>query len=102
MLLIAILAFKISLDCLNVLLFKLDELGKQLLSLASIVPDGMVVFFVSYDYLDKIVRHFKKSGVFDQLNEKKQVGNPELRDLDSESGISYGFCLDLLGAASVE
>ena len=56
-------------------ILKLDELGKQLLALASIVPDGMVVFFVSYDYLDKIVKHFKRTNIFDQLNEKKQVSN---------------------------
>lgn len=60
-------------DNLGSLTLKLDELGKQLLSLASLVPDGMVVFFVSYDYLDKVVKHFKKSNILDQLNEKKQV-----------------------------
>lgn len=52
---------------------KLDELGRQLIKLADIVPSGMVVFFVSYDYMDKVVNHFKKSNVMNQLNERKQV-----------------------------
>ena len=51
----------------------LDELGKQLVALSSIAPSGMVVFFVSYDYMDKVVNHFKKHNFFNQLNEKKTV-----------------------------
>lgn len=35
----------------------------------------MVVFFVSYDYLDKVVTHFKKTNALTQLNEKKTVEN---------------------------
>ena len=41
--------------------------------LASIVPNGMCIFFVSYDYLDKVVNHMKKTNAFGQLNEKKTV-----------------------------
>ena len=37
------------------------------------MPSGMVVFFVSYDYLDKVVNHFKKNNFLNQLNEKKTV-----------------------------
>ncbi len=33
----------------------------------------MVVFFVSYDYLDKVVAHFKKNNFLNQLGEKKSV-----------------------------
>ena len=51
----------------------IDELGKQLIKLSSMVPSGIVVFFVSYDYLDKAVNHFKKNGQLNQLNEKKTV-----------------------------
>ncbi|CAF0723436.1 unnamed protein product [Brachionus calyciflorus] len=51
----------------------LDELGRQLIKLCSIVPSGLVVFFVSYDYLDKVVNHFKKNSYLDKLNEKKTV-----------------------------
>lgn len=52
---------------------KLDELGRQLIKLCSIVPNGIVVFFVSYDYLDKVINHFRKNNFLDKLNEKKKV-----------------------------
>ncbi len=52
---------------------KLDELGRQLLEFSKLVPSGMVVFFVSYDYLDRVVNHFKKNNTLGQLNEHKQV-----------------------------
>lgn len=52
---------------------KLDELGAQLVSLSQIVPSGLVVFFVSYDYMDKVMAHFKKNGTTTKLNEKKTV-----------------------------
>ncbi len=52
---------------------KLDELGKQLHSLSLIVPSGLVVFFVSYDYLEKCVNHFKKSNIMALLGQRKQV-----------------------------
>ena len=55
---------------------KLDELGNQLIKLADIVPNGMVVFFVSYDYMDKVVNHFKKTNILNRLNEKKTVSEP--------------------------
>ena len=38
-----------------------------------IVPSGMVVFFVSYDYLDKAMNHFKKNNVLEKLGDKKTV-----------------------------
>jgi Rad3-related DNA helicase len=52
---------------------KLDELGKLLVNLSMIVPSGMVVFFVSYDYLDKAMNHFKKNNVLEILGDKKTV-----------------------------
>jgi chromosome transmission fidelity protein 1 len=51
----------------------LDELGAQLLQLCTIVPNGIIVFFVSYDYLDKVVNHFKKKSILTQLDQKKKV-----------------------------
>jgi Rad3-related DNA helicase len=53
---------------------QLDELGNELVKLSSIVPAGIVVFFVSYDYLDKIVEYFKKSkNLMNKIAEKKMV-----------------------------
>ena len=51
-------------------------MGNELIKLCSIVPAGIVVFFVSYDYLDKVVDHFKKTNnnyIINKISEKKQV-----------------------------
>lgn len=37
----------------------LDALGESLISLAARVPDGMIVFFPSYAYLDQVVNRWK-------------------------------------------
>lgn len=37
--------------------------GKLLLEMASIVPDGIVCFFVSYSYMDGIVNSWHNSGL---------------------------------------
>lgn len=39
----------------------LDELGRTLLNICSVVPDGVVVFFPSYGYLDRVVSRWKTS-----------------------------------------
>ncbi|TAQ83118.1 hypothetical protein B7494_g8557, partial [Chlorociboria aeruginascens] len=36
----------------------IEELGRAILNLCSVVPDGMVVFFPSYAYLDLIIKHW--------------------------------------------
>lgn len=41
--------------------------------LSNIVPNGIVVFFVSYDYMDKVVGHFKKSSMIGKIEERKTV-----------------------------
>ena len=43
------------------------------------VPAGIVVFFVSYDYLEKVVEHFKKAKnnfIMNKISEKKKVIMP--------------------------
>lgn len=49
-----------------------------MLLLSSIVPHGVVVFFVSYDYMDKVIGQFKKTGLITKLEEKKAVNNLKL------------------------
>ncbi len=57
----------------------IDALGSCLLQLSSIVPDGLVVFFPSYAYLEQVVLrwHTKSSGavkvIWDRLLERKPV-----------------------------
>lgn len=37
--------------------------GKLLLEMVSIVPDGVVCFFVSYSYMDSIVNSWNEKGI---------------------------------------
>lgn len=39
--------------------------GKLLLEMASIVPDGIVCFFVSYSYMDAIVNSWNDSKILE-------------------------------------
>jgi chromosome transmission fidelity protein 1 len=54
-----------------------DELGRALLNICGIVPDGVVVFFPSYAYLDTVVRRWQLSSpgttgsVWERLGLKK-------------------------------
>ncbi len=57
----------------------IDALGKSLVRISGTVPDGMVVFFPSYSYLDEVVRQWQKEAfrgatrVWDLLSLHKPV-----------------------------
>jgi Rad3-related DNA helicase len=51
----------------------MDELGRMILNLANIVPDGIIVFFPSYSYEEKIVNHWTKTKLVDKIELKKKV-----------------------------
>lgn len=42
--------------------------GKLLLEMVSVVPDGIVCFFVSYSYMDGIVNSWHESGILRVIN----------------------------------
>jgi len=55
-----------------------DELGIGLLCMCHVIPDGVVVFFPSYAYLDQVVQRWQmRTGtskcIWDRLGEKKAV-----------------------------
>jgi chromosome transmission fidelity protein 1 len=68
-----------------------DELGRALLNICSIVPDGVVVFFPSYAYLDGVVRRWQLTGsettssTWERLGSKKILFR-ESRDSKPGSG----------------
>ncbi|KAL6968337.1 DNA helicase [Sarracenia purpurea var. burkii] len=47
--------------------------GKLLLEMASIVPDGIVCFFVSYSYMDGIVNSWNEKGILKEIMQHKLV-----------------------------
>lgn len=51
----------------------ISNLGLALLNICSVVPDGVVVFFPSYGYLDEVVRAWQASSTWDRLATKKAV-----------------------------
>ncbi|XP_076445975.1 ATP-dependent DNA helicase DDX11-like [Babylonia areolata] len=51
----------------------LEELGRGLINVCSVVPGGVVVFFPSYDYEQRVFDHWVKSGIHARLETKKKV-----------------------------
>uniref|UniRef100_A0A182LRL6 DNA 5'-3' helicase n=1 Tax=Anopheles culicifacies TaxID=139723 RepID=A0A182LRL6_9DIPT len=51
----------------------LDELQSTLLNVCQVVPNGVVVFFSSYDFLDLFYRKLEQSGNRARLEERKKV-----------------------------
>jgi Rad3-related DNA helicase len=51
----------------------MDELGRVLVSLCSTIPDGLVVFFCSYDHLQKTYAYLEKTYVLNKIIAKKKV-----------------------------
>jgi len=47
--------------------------GKMLVELASVVPDGVVCFFVSYLYMDQIVTAWHEMGILQEIMQHKLV-----------------------------
>ena len=45
--------------------------GRMLVDLATVIPDGIIAFFVSYSYMDKIVSKWDQMGVL-QASVKRQ------------------------------
>ncbi|CAF0777180.1 unnamed protein product [Adineta steineri] len=51
----------------------MDELGRVLILLCSTIPDGLVVFFCSYDHLQKTYAYFEKTFVLNKIVAKKKI-----------------------------
>ncbi|KAL4603010.1 hypothetical protein ACB092_10G094700 [Castanea dentata] len=47
--------------------------GRLLLEMASVVPDGIVCFFVSYSYMDGIVNSWNENGILKEIMQHKLV-----------------------------
>ncbi|PIK50392.1 hypothetical protein BSL78_12716 [Apostichopus japonicus] len=51
----------------------LDELGRILVNLSTIIPAGLVCFFPSYEYADNVFSYWGKTGVLSRLEKKKAI-----------------------------
>ena len=52
---------------------QIDELGRALVNLCTVVPGGVVCFFPSYDYEKRVHAHWSKTGILERIARKKQV-----------------------------
>ncbi|XP_074621921.1 ATP-dependent DNA helicase DDX11-like isoform X1 [Acropora palmata] len=50
-----------------------DELGRLLVNIFAVVTGGVVCFFSSYDYEDKVYSHWQKTGILERMNARKKV-----------------------------
>lgn len=51
----------------------MDEAGRILCNLCSVVPGGVVCFFPSYEYLRQVHAHWEKGGLLGRLAARKKV-----------------------------
>ncbi|KAK3737374.1 hypothetical protein QZH41_002297 [Actinostola sp. cb2023] len=51
----------------------INECGRLLLNVCAVIPGGIVCFFSSFDYANKIYSQWGKTGILERLNLKKKV-----------------------------
>ena len=64
----------------------LSSLGQSLVEISKVVPDGLLIFFPSYAWMDTCLSHWKQTGVWERLNNWKQCFvEPKNRSLLSKT-----------------
>jgi chromosome transmission fidelity protein 1 len=51
----------------------INRLRRSILNLASVIPDGLMVFFPSYQYLETVSKEWRTKSVWRDLNVKKKI-----------------------------
>jgi chromosome transmission fidelity protein 1 len=51
----------------------MDELGRLLVNVCNVVPEGVVCFLPSYGYEKTLLARWKKTGIIDKIGKKKKV-----------------------------
>ncbi|XP_030526173.1 ATP-dependent DNA helicase DDX11 [Rhodamnia argentea] len=62
----------------------IEELGLLLCNLVSVVPEGIVVFFSSFEYEEQVYNAWKGSGILDRIRKKKCVFREPRKNADVE------------------
>ncbi|XP_054781218.1 uncharacterized protein LOC129288594 isoform X2 [Prosopis cineraria] len=63
----------------------MQELGLLLCNLVTIVPEGIVVFFSSFDYEAKVYEAWESSGILERITRRKRIFREPRNNTDIES-----------------
>ncbi|KAF3450756.1 hypothetical protein FNV43_RR06845 [Rhamnella rubrinervis] len=81
----------------------IQELGILLCNLTTVVPEGIVVFFSSFDYEELIYDSWKASGILERIMKKKCVFREPRKNTDVESVLKeYKEVIDTLSTKDVK
>ncbi|EMR08384.1 hypothetical protein PNEG_03224 [Pneumocystis murina B123] len=79
----------------------LNELGSTLINLCRVIPDGVICFFPSYDYLENIIKKWNikqegtKFSIWERLEQKKRIFKEEKFSTNIENILqSYSNAID--------
>uniref|UniRef100_A0A7N0UY48 Helicase ATP-binding domain-containing protein n=1 Tax=Kalanchoe fedtschenkoi TaxID=63787 RepID=A0A7N0UY48_KALFE len=61
-----------------------EELGLLLCNIVTVVPEGIVVFFSSFDYEALVYRSWKESGILERIMKKKHIFREPRKNTDIE------------------
>ncbi|KAJ1336746.1 hypothetical protein BSLG_007065 [Batrachochytrium salamandrivorans] len=51
----------------------IDEAGLAVANYCNVIPGGIVAFFVSYSYMESVVRRWRTSGIWDRISKRKTI-----------------------------
>ena len=74
----------------------LDDVGASLLELMQNIPDGMVVFFPSYNTMERMVERWQTNGLFEEMVAAKTVYQ-EPKGSDEEATQQFMDSIERLG-----
>lgn len=63
----------------------MEELGLLLCNIVTIVPEGIIVFFSSFDYEALVYKSWKDSGILERIMKRKRVFREPRKNTDIES-----------------
>ena len=82
---------------------QIQELGLLLCNLTTVVPEGIVVFFSSFDYEGQVYDAWKASGILDRIMKKKRVFREPRKNTDVESVLKeYKETIDALSNGNLK
>ncbi|KAH7866903.1 hypothetical protein Vadar_026488 [Vaccinium darrowii] len=81
----------------------IEELGLLLSNLVTVVPEGIIVFFSSFDYEGQVYDAWKASGILSRISKKKHVFREPRRNTDVEDVLKeYKNSIDALSSGDLK